>query len=783
MQVNYNNIPEEMRVLPQWVCWRYEERNSKKPTKVPYDPKTGNMASVSEPATWRSFDECVWATTAQGTSYDGIGFMLSANDPYTIVDLDKAKDETELKRQMKVFEELSSYSERSPSGDGLHIIVKAKIPQGRRRCNIELYHDSRYMTMTGNVYFNAPIIERQNVIDMIYNQMGAGNGAKYYDKEGKPETQSDAEIIEMALNAENGVKFRELHEGRWEGLYSSQSEADFAYIDILGFYSQNITQLLRLFWASPLGARPKAKRMEYVLGMIHKSFDNQLDPVDLIENQDAAERAIAAGTLPVIPPAETNADDSEILRKIKALAPLGPLTMPSGLMGEIAKYIYDSAWSQIPEVALASAIGLMAGITGRAYNVNGLGLNQFVLLLGPTGIGKEQLNTGTNKLMTAVSKATATDKTAIPAASMFIGPSELASGQALLKRLGDPNKRSFVSIIGEFGYKMQQLSHPRASTSELMLKRVLLDLYNKSGHGNVLGASEYAQKENNVDAIPNPAVSLVGEATPSTFFAAIDEKMITDGLLPRFLTIQYEGLVPYGNENCVNVYPSSELVSRLGQLCTNSLRLQAENIAHNVGMEPEAKDFLRKFHMLAVDLINQTGKDALRELWNRAHTKVMKLAAKVAIGNNPYEPVITIRDTHWAFNVVVNDILNISGKFARGEIGKNTEESEQYKTLLESAVEYITRSYEELKGYQIDKRLHEERVITKSFLQNRAGKMAIFRNDPARAATALDKMIKTACECGDLEEIGKGEMWNVYKSKARAFQLKNLDRLPKNLGK
>lgn len=781
MQIKFDKIPQEMREFHQWVCWRYEERGSKKPTKVPYDPKTGSMASVTAPETWRSFNDCVWAATAQGTSYDGIGFVLTENDPYTIVDLDKAKDDLELQRQMKVFESLNSYSERSPSGDGLHIVVKAKIPQGRRRCNIELYHDSRYMTMTGDVYLDLPIIERQDVITMVYNQMGAGAGEKYYSKEGKPETQSDADLLQTALNAENGVKFKELHEGRWEGLYSSQSEADFAYLDILGFYSQNINQLLRLFWASPLGARPKAKRMEYVLGMIHKSFDNQLDPIDLIENQDAAARAIATGTLPVIPMTQEG-EDSEILQKIKTLAPLGPLTMPPGLMGEIAKYIYDSAWLQIPEVAIASAIGLMSGITGRAYNINGLGLNMYTLLLGPTGIGKEQLNTGPNKLMNMVAKTMPTD-TAIPAAANFIGPSELASGQALLKRLADPNKRSFVSIIGEFGYKMQQLSHPRASTSELMLKRVLLDLYNKSGFGNMLGASEYAQKENNVEAVPNPAVSVLGEATPSTFFAAIDEKMITDGLLPRFLIIQYEGKVPYGNENCVKVFPTVELLQRLGALCVNSLSLQARNMVHNVEKTQEAKDFLWKFHCLAIDLINQTGKDALRELWNRAHTKVLKLASHLAVGNNPYDPCITLQDVHWAFNVVVNDILTISGKFSRGEIGKNSEESEQYKTLLESAVEYITRSYDELKGYDIDRKLHEEKVIPKSFFQNRAGKKAVFKNDPMRSTAALDKMIRAACECGDLEEIGKGEMWNVYKSKARGFQLKNLDRLPKNLGK
>lgn len=44
------HVPEALREPPQWVAWRYEERNSK-PTKVPVNPHTGKRASSTSPLT------------------------------------------------------------------------------------------------------------------------------------------------------------------------------------------------------------------------------------------------------------------------------------------------------------------------------------------------------------------------------------------------------------------------------------------------------------------------------------------------------------------------------------------------------------------------------------------------------------------------------------------------------------------------------------------------------------------------------------------------------------
>src|SRR5574337_1751832 len=83
----YHNIPLELREYNQWVCWRYENASGRK-TKVPYCPSPHNPAhaSVHNPNTWGTFNDAVAA--ANSPTMDGIGFVLTENDPFTGIDID-----------------------------------------------------------------------------------------------------------------------------------------------------------------------------------------------------------------------------------------------------------------------------------------------------------------------------------------------------------------------------------------------------------------------------------------------------------------------------------------------------------------------------------------------------------------------------------------------------------------------------------------------------------------------------------------------------------------------
>lgn len=145
-----DNIPEELRRRPQWLVWKLEKRDVK-PTKVPYIAGGVGRASSTDSETWRSFDEAVAAL--QTGRYDGVGFVFTSGDPYAGVDLDGCRDpETGVLEQWatEIVRNLDGYAEVSPSGKGVHIIVRGKAPN-KKRSRVEAYSSGRYFTMTGRV--------------------------------------------------------------------------------------------------------------------------------------------------------------------------------------------------------------------------------------------------------------------------------------------------------------------------------------------------------------------------------------------------------------------------------------------------------------------------------------------------------------------------------------------------------------------------------------------------------------------------------------------------------
>lgn len=752
------NVPDELKVWPQWVVWRYEETEGTKPTKVPYSARTGKPASVSDPSTWATFTEVGQAL--QSGWYAGAGFVLTTGDPFAFVDLDDAEGDTEVfNRQQTIFNETTGYAEFSPSGRGLHILVKGEVPSGRRRGKIEVYSSLRYMTMTGNVYRPGTIDTQQGFLTALYEQLGKGkNVAAYFA--GLDEAKfDDEEIYNQASRAQNGDKFGELWRGNWQGMYASQSEADFALVDILAFYSQNRAQIVRMFRQSALGKREKAQREDYVAYMLNKCFDNILPPVDIEGFRNRIEEAIEARKRADM---ERLKDKEVVAQAIPDQAP-GKYPVPPGLVGEIAQFIYSQAPYPVPEIAIAGAIGFAAGIVGRAFNVSNTGLNQYLLLLAPTGTGKEAMARGIDKL---VSAAAAT----VPTAHEFIGPSTIASKPALIKYMASGPK-SFVSIVGEFGLYLQQLGANNAPPHMIELRSLFLDLYNKSGQGNMIRKSAYSDKDKNTPEFAAPGFSILGESTPEKFYEGLHEGLLAEGLLPRFTMIEYSGKKPPYNENHAYVTPPTDLVERLATLFAICQGLNSQNMASTVNFAPEAKLMFDQYREHCNMKENSADRDIQRQIWTRCHVKAMKLAAIVAVGVNPYNPVITEEIGNWAINVVNVDASNLLSKFDAGEIGVDNEEMKQLAAVIKAVHDYVTSPFSSIVKYCGDgaDRLHSDRIVPYSYLHRRLSSVATFRKDRRGATQALKQTLRTLTERGDLAEISRAVMSKDYGSSSIAY--------------
>lgn len=445
-----------------------------------------------------------------------------------------------------------------------------------------------------------------------------------------------------------------------------------------------------------------------------------------------------------------------------------PFSVPPGLLGAVAQFIFGAAPRPVPEIALAGAVGLLAGIVGRAYNVNGLGLNLYVLLLALTGSGKESISSGITALMRAVRQT-------VPASVDFLGPAAIASPQALAKHLANSAVPSFVSILGEFGLTMQQMANPKAPAHLMGLRQILLDLYGKSGRNGELRPSIYSDKEKNTKAVQSPAFSIIGESTPESFYEGASERVITDGLLPRFTMIEYRGKRPPLQTNR-NEFPPQELIESMATLCAHALLLNSQGQVLDVAVSELAQVMFDEFDTECDANINGAKNEVTRHLWNRAHIKSLKLAALVAVGCNPFNPNIAPEIAAWAILIEKTNVRNLMSRFEDGEVGDqaNSETAQQSK-VRRAIAEWMTKSWEELSRYKVgNAAMRNDYVIPYSFISKRLTNDVAFKKDGGatqKVKRAIDELIK----CGELGRITPKDGATKYNTRMECYIVTDID--------
>ena len=756
------NIPAELRALPQWVAAGSD--------KIPINPRTGQRADPANPATGGTFAEAVQA------GMQHIGFILGNTDPYTIVDLDNPFERTvqgvkttikqnepdyaealeRAARHTKIYESFNTYAELSQSGSGVHLVMRGNIPCGVRRDKVEIYSSERYMIFTGNVLRNSPISDCQQLLNGMFAQMG-----KLTDEAGELIEEEpiieDSKLWSIATNASNAEKFMRLCDGDWQGLgYPSQSEADYALISMLAFYTRSNDQVRRLFRETALGQRTKARKNDVYLNRSLRRIRSKEAPLVDISKLAA-----------VVPPPEVPAESERLREPAEEInfdalpevggSKIGKYTFPPGLVGDVAKYVLSSSIRPVPEVALASALALCAGVCGRSYNISGTGLNQYIILLAKTGRGKEGAATGIDNLIAAVRQN-------IPMADNFMGPAAFASGQALVKVLD--TRPCFISVLGEFGLMLQQICDPQAPGPLVMLRRVLLDIYAKSGFTKILRSSVYSDTEKNTRIVQAPNVTILGESTPETFFNGLDSSHIAEGLIPRFTIIEFTGARPAPNQNAFHP-PSPELVQKFGELVTVAVNTAQNHTCCPVSVSPEAKAIFDKLNTEADLRINRTALDTEAELWNRAHLKALKLAALVAVGNNVHAPNVTASVAEWACNLIRREIGAIMNRFSSGDVG--TGEAKQEIEVRRLFEHFQTLTEKQRLNHRCPQSLMTSQICPAAFFTIYARRLACFKNDRRGPTRALSDCLADMVKREVFEMVPLQQLQTEFKMKTAIY--------------
>jgi primase-polymerase (primpol)-like protein len=290
-------IDPELRAQRVWICWHWRWLEAEqKWDKPPVDAVAGFLIDATNPALWLEFEQA--RAMARQYGHDGIGFALGSKLRrlgYVGVDVDKCiGDDGEISPEaMWIVEALESYTEITPSGKGLRVLIKGAKPGTRckhTKKKIEIYQQDRFFTVTGKHLYGTPttINERSEELAALYRWLfDKDQPTSQQETESEPLPSGDAlpdatldevdeALLAKAYAAENGAKFKSLfNDAGTSGYNSDPSSADMALMCGLAFWTANDTpRMLKLFTASTRGKRKKWQtRADYRRRTIKAAID------------------------------------------------------------------------------------------------------------------------------------------------------------------------------------------------------------------------------------------------------------------------------------------------------------------------------------------------------------------------------------------------------------------------------------------------------------------------------------------------------------------------------
>lgn len=283
MMTATNKLIEEFGNESRWVNWNLVNKDGKN-TKVP-------IGSSTDPNTWKTFDNLPYK--------DRVGIIFTPDKKLLGIDIDHClidgKVDHPLADEINEFiKSANTYTEVSPSGDGLHMFLKISNDEGltlhsNKKAPYELYTTGRYFTFTGNTKSKKGV-RTVTVKEAMEILSTTGYGITWgVDKEQNRQTTTvktikhqsleDQEVLDKMFQAKNGKEIEQLYNGDTSKYNNDDSNADMALLSHLAFWTgRDNHQMERIWLASPIGQRAKTQqRQDYRDRSINHAIDNTTD--------------------------------------------------------------------------------------------------------------------------------------------------------------------------------------------------------------------------------------------------------------------------------------------------------------------------------------------------------------------------------------------------------------------------------------------------------------------------------------------------------------------------
>lgn len=699
----YSDLPEipaiqRLKSRRQWVCWRYEDRGKAKPTKVPYQPRTGFGASASNPHHWGSYDEAV--ARAERGRFDGVGYVLAEGDDLTGIDLDHCRDpntgELEPLAQ-RVVDLAETYCEVTPSETGLRIIVAGKVASALKRdpVGVEIYGKARYLTITGWHLPGTPeeIRPAPDTLDILREAV------ERFDAEHAAKASEHAPVVSgpqpisaaLPVPTDGGSPyFRNVNSAALASLqawvpalfgaaarFQPGTSAFRVSSKALG---RNLEEDLSIApngirdWGvadmgdARLGART-AIDLVMTYGFEREATDaahwlcRQMgkDPEAFGWNEGERRGSeIAAGLLArqvVETPDGTLADaeTGEIVQTDLPATPDDPIgsdyafgdtSRPDGLLGEITEWIVATSRKPNRSLAMTAAIAIMAGICSRhLMGPTGSATHLYLVNLGATSIGKDRPFKAIGQLLKAAGYG------AIFQSAKFKSDTAI---ELVMK-----SSRTAVATVDEIGSAIfAKMGNRRATTHESAISSVLRELWSVLPGDDWQTSSRAGERS---ELLASPALTLMGVSTLNEFYRSLNGASVDNGFLNRFTVIMADPPSEERDEEQDRLVVPPDLAKKLAAILPNAGNLDAlnallgyehpANIAKIRWATPQAE----QGHLSLARRINRwrDEDDAASPFLGRTAEMAVRLATIHAVGRTGRGAVVTERDYRWGASVAL----------------------------------------------------------------------------------------------------------------------------------
>ena len=350
---------------------------------------------------------------------------------------------------------------------------------------------------------------------------------------------------------------------------------------------------------------------------------------------------------------------------------------PPGVVGEMAKYLYRISSRPVKQFAIAKALYILGGMAGQRYNIEGFGLNLYMMVVGNSGTGKGEARRGAKRIYGAYGDL-AQDASGV---SEVYDNNFPASESGLRKMFETRGSKAIYREDADALLESMTSTQPGSNGDKL--RGALSEFYDQSGAGLNMGAVRYAKAEDSTGMVQSPALTLGLDLQVDPFKRFLGHGIIlSTGIAARFIYVTRYGLrshAQYGRE-------AEMPLPMLDQLKTiwNGLRVQAAGVT-DVQWQPSAKDAFYKMDWDITERIRR-GK-AEEDLLNRAHMNAARVAACLAVGLNQIAPVVTDALFAWAKRFVMLGYEDCLGILGRGEAGAG--ENVRVAKAVRAVYEYI----------------------------------------------------------------------------------------------